>query len=123
MLSMRGARPGAGFGVPAQMSYPSTGLVDSGGAEVFVTRGIVASEATPAGAPREGDRRTAVRYACQRDCLVFPEGGSGVSNWYGRTYNLSAAGMALILMHPLQPGTELRIESQGPGNLSSLRAR
>ena len=98
-------------------------LPASDGAEVFVTQETGAPGSMPPDAPGEGDRRAAVRYTCQRECLVFPRRGSAMTGYLALTHDLSATGVSLILLHPLALTMRVLIEPRERGSPSSLRAR
>jgi hypothetical protein len=69
------------------------------------------------------ERRADVRYSCVRECLARPEVATGVGDWSGIFYNLSAGGMGLALPCPLGEGTVLVIHCWRQANAQPIRAR
>jgi len=59
------------------------------------------------------ERRAATRYRCCRKCNVRPAGSTGVGTWPGIIYNISTAGIGVVLPCPLIAGTHLIIELFG----------
>jgi hypothetical protein len=77
------------------------------------------------GKSTRSERRTAVRYACLRECIVRPElETSAVEDWWSAmAYNISATGIGVGLLYPLPVGTVLAIEPRGWKGGRGVRAR
>ena len=69
------------------------------------------------------ERRAATRYHLSRPCIVRPEEATGVGNWSGIIYDLSALGVGIALTCPVPTGKSLIIEPLGNFRLRTMRGR
>jgi hypothetical protein len=98
---------------PDQADPGKTNLVDCRPI-IAKLRAVGEAGQTPAPA-RRTERRGGVRYPCELEAFCQPESEDrlGVA-WLARVRNISATGIALMLAHWFEPGTELSIELQPP---------
>lgn len=56
------------------------------------------------------ERRISLRYPLIRRCFVWPPSARGFEGWRSIAYNISSAGIAVVLPVPLSIGTVVKIE-------------
>jgi hypothetical protein len=74
-------------------------------------------------APASGERRAAIRHACDLEALSRPLEPGTVLNWGTTVVDVSRGGLGLILCFPFKLGTFLAVDLEQPQGFHTLLVR